>query len=68
MYKAFANYQMYNTMMVQFQNNSKNLILEPFSCVLKLIILQYKEKGTKISVSNNSILFNAPNYAQRLIR
>ncbi len=68
MYKAFAHYQLYNTMMVQFQNNSKNLILEPLSCVLKLIILQYKERGTKISVSNNSILFNEPNYAQGIIR
>ena len=68
MYKAFTQYQLYNTMLVQFQNNSKNLILEPFSCVLKLIILQYKENGTKISVSNNSILFNEPNYAQGLIR
>ena len=26
MYKAFAHYQLYNTMLVQFQNNSKNLI------------------------------------------
>jgi len=52
MYKAFSNYQYYNTMMFQLQKNSKNLILEPLSCILKLILLQYKEKGTKISISN----------------
>ena len=68
MYKAFSNYQYYNTMMFQLQKNSKNLILEPLSCILKLILLQYKEKGTKISISNNSILFNNPNYVQGICR
>ncbi|MBP80298.1 MAG: hypothetical protein CL926_13640 [Deltaproteobacteria bacterium] len=68
MYKAFSNYQYYNTMMFQLQKNSKNLILEPLSCILKLILLQYKEKGTKISISNNSILFNNPNYIQGICR
>ena len=68
MYKAFSNYQYYNTMMFQLQKNSKNLILEPLSCILKLILLQYKEIGTKISISNNSILFNNPNYVQGICR
>tara|TARA_B100001093_G_scaffold511538_1_gene579627 strand:+ start:522 stop:1094 length:573 start_codon:yes stop_codon:yes gene_type:complete len=54
--------------MFQLQKNSKNLILEPLSCILKLILLQYKEKGTKISISNNSILFNNPNYIQGICR
>ena len=40
------------------QDNSKQLILEPLGCVLKLSLLQYKPQGTKISVSKNSLEFN----------
>tara|TARA_Y100000389_G_scaffold129980_1_gene127402 strand:+ start:32299 stop:32931 length:633 start_codon:yes stop_codon:yes gene_type:complete len=50
------------------QDSSKQLILEPLSCVLKLSLLQYKNKGTKISVSNNSVKFNEPSMIQGLTR
>ena len=43
-------------------DNSKHLILEPLSCVLKLALLQYKPVGTKISVVNNAIKFNEPSF------
>jgi hypothetical protein len=67
--QALVNYQIYSTMFKSYQiPNQKNLILEPFSCLLKLILLQYKEKGTKISIIDNSICFNEPSYSQGLIR
>ena len=34
--------------------NQKNLILEPLCVILRLAILQFKDKGTKLSVKNNS--------------
>jgi hypothetical protein len=52
----------------QNKNTQKNLILEPLCCILKLILLQFKEQGTKISVSDNSITFNEPSYGQGLVR
>tara|TARA_B100000575_G_C23004306_1_gene578650 strand:+ start:148 stop:783 length:636 start_codon:yes stop_codon:yes gene_type:complete len=42
------------------KDNTKNLILEPFCVILRLLILQFKEKGTKLSVSNNSIQYQEP--------
>jgi hypothetical protein len=69
MYKVSGMY-LYNNMMTYYQNKNtqKNLILEPLCCILKLILLQFKEKGTKISVSDNSITFNEPSYGQGIVR
>jgi len=69
MYKVSGMY-LYNNMMTYYQNKNtqKNLILEPLCCILKLILLQFKEKNTKISVSDNSITFNEPSYGQGLVR
>lgn len=69
MYKVSGMY-LYNNIMTYYQNKNtqKNLILEPLCCILKLILLQFKEKNTKISVSDNSITFNEPSYGQGLVR
>ena len=70
MYRPPAGYYIFNNV-ISYHNpiiNQKNLILEPLCCVLKLIMLQYKEKGTKISVSNNSLFFNEPFFGQGLMR
>ena len=52
----------YNTM------NNRNLILEPFCCILRIILLDYKPTGTKISIQNNSILYNEPSFYQGILR
>lgn len=49
-------------------NTSKNLILEPFCTIIKLILLSYKDKGTKISIYNNSIQYQEPSYIQGILR
>ena len=46
----------------------KKLILEPLCVVLRLIILKYKESGTKISINNNSISYMDPNFYQGAMR
>ena len=56
----------YNSIFVE--NKKKNIILEPISCIVKLIILNYKEAGTKISISDNSIDFYEPSQYQGLLR
>lgn len=46
----------------------KKLILEPLCVVIRLIILKYKESGTKISINNNSITYLEPSFYQGAIR
>lgn len=67
--QSLVNYQIYSTMFQTCQySNKKNLILEPFCCLLKLILLQFKEKKTKISIIDNSIYYNEPSLTQGIIR
>lgn len=54
--------------MIPIGDNSKQLILEPLSCVLKIGLLQYKPIGTKITVSNNSLHYHEPSLLQGLTR
>ena len=43
-------------------------ILEPICVVFRLALLQYTEKGTKLSIHNNSIAYQVPSYNQGLLR
>ena len=43
-------------------------ILDPLSCIVRLGLLTFKEKGTKISIANNKIYFQAPNILQGPVR
>ena len=36
--------------------------------IMRMILLNYKIEGTKISIYNNSISYNEPNYYQGIIR
>jgi len=54
--------------LLPIRDTSKQLILEPLSCVLKLSLLQYKPNGTKISVSTNSLHFDEPSLLQGMTR
>ena len=59
-------YRVYDS--IPFVDNSKHLILEPLSCVLKISLLQHKPIGTKISVANNALQFHEPSFLQGLTR
>ena len=51
-----------------FSQDNKNMILEPICCILRILLLKYKEEGTKISISNNSIQYNLPGLTQGIMR
>lgn len=51
-----------------FNKKDKNIIIDPFSCIIKLSLLSYQTEGTKISINDNQIFFNQPSYGQGLIR
>ena len=39
-------------------------VLDPFSCLVRLCLLNYKPIGTKLSFTNNKIVFQAPDFLQ----
>ena len=51
-----------------FQPQSKQQILHPMNCMVRLALLQYKSDSTKISVIDNSIYYNQPGLLQGIIR
>jgi hypothetical protein len=61
-------FKLYDVVNHYTTSENKNIILEPISCIFRMILLKYKLKGTKISIYNNSINYNEPNYLQGIIR
>jgi hypothetical protein len=51
-------------------SNSKKTsqVLDPLSCMIRLALLKYKPTGTKISICNNRIFFQAPTVFQGSLR
>ena len=39
-------------------NSNKNQILDPISCIIRLGMLNFKEKGSKVSINDNKISFH----------
>ena len=69
MFKILSSYQMYKYIEDSFACKSLNTqILEPICVVFRLALLQYTEKGTKLSIHNNSIAYQVPSYNQGLLR
>jgi len=65
---SLSPYQLYKYIDPTYDHNKKTLILEPLSTIFRLSLLQYKDKGTKLSIMNNSIRYQAPSYDQGLVR
>ena len=58
MIKALSTYQFYKFLEESLpERNKKDSILEPLCVIFRLSLLQYKDKGTKLSVKNNSIQY-----------
>jgi len=69
MFKAIAQHHLYKYIGESFITDPKNdFILEPLCVIFRLSLLQYKDKGTKLSVKNNTIQYQDPTYDQGLIR
>lgn len=50
------------------KKKERNVIIDPFSCLVKLSIIRYLDEGTKISINQNRLNFNAPSYIQGIVR
>ena len=46
----------------------KNMILEPFCCLIKLALLNFYPPGTKLNIYNNSLSFHEPTLYQGMLR
>lgn len=69
MFKALSSYQFYKFVdSVITDKNNKNFILEPMCVIFRLALLQYKDKGTKLSIKKNSIIYQEPTYDQGIVR
>lgn len=70
MFNALSSYQLFKYLETKInqENTNKNLILEPLCVIFRLALLQYKDKGTKLSIKNNSIKYQDPTYDQGIMR
>ena len=50
------------------KKKERNVIIDPFSCLVKLSLIRYLDEGTKISIYQNRLNFNAPCYIQGIVR
>ena len=50
------------------KNNEKMPVIEPLTCMIRLAILSFKKKGTKICFQENSIYIQEPSFLQGTIR
>jgi hypothetical protein len=46
------------------QEKPNSQVLDPLSCLIRLVLLNYKPTGTKLSFTNNKIIFQEPNMFQ----
>tara|TARA_Y100001958_G_C21206511_1_gene532553 strand:+ start:678 stop:1301 length:624 start_codon:yes stop_codon:yes gene_type:complete len=70
MLKVLTSYQLFKSVedIFKTQKENKNLILEPLCVIFRLAILKYKPPNTKLSIRDNSIVYQGPTYDQGLVR
>ena len=70
MLKALSSYQIFKSVEEMFTTpkKEKNLILEPLTVIFRLAILKYKPPKTKLSIKDNSIIYQENTYDQGFIR
>tara|TARA_B100001564_G_scaffold348958_1_gene351484 strand:- start:3500 stop:4387 length:888 start_codon:yes stop_codon:yes gene_type:complete len=49
---------------VRYNDKPASQVLDPFSCLIRLCLLNYKPLGTKLSFTNNKIVFQEPDFLQ----
>jgi len=68
MYNPLTLYTNFKIAETYMNHSTKDFILEPMCVIFRLILLNYKDIGTKLSVSNNSITYNSPTFLQGISR
>ena len=51
-----------------YDKDNNNELLDPMTCLIRLCILSFKPQGTKITISDNKIIYNEPNFFQGTVR
>jgi hypothetical protein len=59
---------MHSLKMVFQKKKERNVIIDPFSCLVKLSLIRYLDEGTKVSIYQNRLNFNTPSYVQGIVR
>lgn len=59
---------MHSLNMVFYKKKERNVIIDPFSCLVKLSLIRYLDEGTKVSIYQNRLNFNTPSYIQGIVR
>tara|TARA_B100000787_G_scaffold170083_1_gene163894 strand:+ start:6705 stop:7361 length:657 start_codon:yes stop_codon:yes gene_type:complete len=67
-YIAETTIQLFSSLFGNSKQNTKYFIIDPFTCMVRLAILSFKPKGTKISIIDNMIKYNDPTILQGTIR
>ena len=49
---------------IRYSEKPDSQVLDPFSCLIRLCLLNYKPIGTKLSFTNNKIIFQEPDFLQ----
>jgi hypothetical protein len=63
-----ASGAMHSVKLIFQKKKERNIIIDPFSCLVKLSLIRYLDEGTKISINQNRLNFNPPGYIQGIIR
>ena len=59
---------MHSLKLVFQKKKERNVIIDPFSCLIKLSLIKYLDAGTKVSIYQNRLNFNEPSYVQGIVR
>lgn len=70
MFKVLTSYQLLKSVedIFTIHKKEKNLILEPLTVIFRLAILKYKPPYTKLSIRDNSIVYQENTYNQGFLR
>tara|TARA_Y100000591_G_scaffold67271_1_gene55671 strand:+ start:5076 stop:5720 length:645 start_codon:yes stop_codon:yes gene_type:complete len=69
MFKKYLGETIYNIFNNLFyENENNNSIIDPMTCLIRVSLLEFKPKNTKLSIKNNKITYNDPNILQGTIR
>ena len=69
MFKAYVSEKIIHFFGSFFSNNEKDdSIIEPLTCLIRLSILEFKPLNTKLSISNNRIMYDDPTVLQGALR
>ena len=49
---------------IREKNRVRNVIIDPLTCIIKLAVLSFMPRGTKISIAQNKIQYHHPNFFQ----